>query len=75
MAGPEFMNATKDTTLDLLFGEQRKPAFELVQPGGAGRCEVEMIARVAGEPGFGGRRLVGGVVVEHQMNVEIGWLR
>ena len=27
---------------------------------------------MAGEPGFDGRRFVGGVVVEHQMDVEIG---
>ena len=27
---------------------------------------------MAGEPGFDGRRLVGGVIVEHQMDVEIG---
>ena len=29
-------------------------------------------ARVAGEPGFDGRRFMGGVIVEHQMDVEIG---
>src|SRR6516165_3569522 len=27
---------------------------------------------VAGEPGFDGRRFMGGVIVEHQMDVEIG---
>src|SRR6516162_10102774 len=51
--------------LILLVGEQRKPAFDLVEPGGAGRGEVEVIARVAGEPRFDGRRFVGGVIVEH----------
>ena len=58
--------------LDLLVGEPREPAFDLVKPGGAGRREVEVIARVAGEPGFDGRRFVGSVIVEHQMDVEIG---
>src|SRR6516162_7294510 len=42
------------------------------KPGGAGRREVQVIARVVGEPSFDGRRLVGGVIVEHQMDVEIG---
>ena len=33
---------------------------------------MKMIARVAGEPGFDRWRFVGGVIVEHQMDVEIG---
>ena len=61
-----------DAALDLLVGEESKPAFYLIEPGGAGRGEVEVIARVAGEPRFPGRGLVGGVIVEHQMDVEIG---
>ena len=61
-----------DAALDLLVSEQREPALDLVKPGGAGRGEVELMARVAGEPGLDGRRLVGGVVVEHEMNFEIG---
>ena len=70
--GLELIDAAMDAALDLLVGEQREPAFDLVEPGGAGRREVEVVARVAGEPGFDGRRFVGGVVVEHQMDVEIG---
>jgi hypothetical protein len=61
-----------DAALDLLVSEQREPALDLVKPGGAGRGEVELMARVAGEPGLDGRRLAGGVVVEHEMNFEIG---
>src|SRR6516164_1839519 len=71
--GLELIDAAMDAALDLLIGEQREPAFDLVEPGGAGRREVEVIARVAGEPRFDGWRFVGGVVVEHQMDVEIGW--
>ena len=61
-----------DAALDLLVGEESKPAFYLIEPGGAGRGEVEVIARVAGEPRFDGWRFVGGVIVEHQMDIEIG---
>src|SRR6516164_8278116 len=71
--GPELIDAAMDAALDLLIGEQREPAFDLVEPGGAGRREVEVIARVAGEPRFDGWRFVGGIIVEHQMDVEIGW--
>ena len=70
--GLEPTDAAMHAALDLLVGEQREPAFDLVEPGGAGRGEVEVIARVAGEPRFDGWRFVGGVIVEHQMDVEIG---
>ena len=70
--GLELIDAAMDAALDLLVGEQREPAFDLVEPGGAGRREVEVVARVAGEPRFDGWRFVGGVIVEHQMDVEIG---
>ena len=58
--------------LILLVGEQCEPAFDLIEPGGAGRGEMEVIARAAGEPRFDGRGLVGGVIIEHEMDVEIG---
>jgi len=60
----------RDAALDLLVGEPREPAFDLVEPGGAGRCEVEVVARVAGELSFD--RRCGGIVDEHQVDVEIG---
>lgn len=60
-----------DATLDLLVGEQREAAFNLIKPGDTGRREVQVIARVASRA-LTGRRLVGGVIVEHQMDVEIG---
>ena len=50
--GLELIDAAMDAALDLLVGEESKPAFDVVQPGGAGRGEVEVIARVAGEPRF-----------------------
>ena len=59
--GLELIDAAMDAALDLLVGEQREPAFELVEPRGAGRREVEVIAWVAGQPRFDGRRFVGGI--------------
>ena len=70
--GLEIADAVMDAPLDLLFGEESKPAFDLIEPGGAGRGEMEVIARAAGEPRFDGRGLVGGVIIEHEMDVEIG---
>ena len=70
--GLEIVDAAMDAALDLLVAEESEPAFYLIEPGGAGRGEVEVIARVAGEPRFPGRGLVGGVIVEHEMDVEIG---
>jgi hypothetical protein len=43
--GVELIDGAMDAALDLLVGEQREPALDLVKPGGAGRCEVEVIAR------------------------------
>ena len=70
--GLQFLDAAMNAALDLFVGEQREPAFNLVQPGSAGRREVQVIARVAGQPGPDRRRLVGGVIVEHQVDVETG---
>ena len=35
--GLEFVHAAMDAALDLLVGEQREPALDLVEPGSAGR--------------------------------------
>jgi len=63
--GLEVLDTAMDAALDLFVGEQREPAFDLIEPGGAGRREVHVITRMAGEPGCDRRRLVGGVIVEH----------
>ena len=70
--GFEIVDAAMDAALDLLVAEESEPAFYLIEPGGPGRGEVEVIARVAGEPRFHGWGLMGGVIVEQQMDVEIG---
>ena len=49
-------------------GEGGEEALDGVEPGGAGRGEVEGDARVAGQPGDHLRVLVGGVVVEDDVH-------
>jgi hypothetical protein len=46
----------------------RKPAFDEVQPRGAGRYEVAMVSRMGGEPGLDLRVRVRAVVIEDQVN-------
>src|SRR5262249_25799263 len=58
--------------LDLALGEQSKPTFDLVEPRSVGRSEVEMEPWALQQPAMHERRLMGGVVVEHQMDLEFG---
>ena len=60
-----------DPAPELFLGQEREEALDLVQPGSAGRREVDMPARMAGQPTLNGRRLVGCVVVHDQMDVEL----
>src|SRR5882672_8291926 len=57
---------------DALLGDFGEPAFHLVEPGGAGRREVQMIARPFFEPGGDFGRLMRAVVIEDQMHVATG---
>src|SRR5260370_1328575 len=61
--GFQGLHAPVGTPADLLIGEEAKPPLDLVQPGGAGRGEVQMDPGVPGEPPFDSRGLVGAVVV------------
>ena len=62
------MNASPELTI----GEQGKEAFDLVEPGRTGRRQMHMPARSAYEPIADQRRLVGCVIVDDQVHVEIG---
>jgi hypothetical protein len=46
--GFERGDAVVDAAADLSFGEQSEPAFDLIQPRGAGRGEVQMEPQVSG---------------------------
>ena len=51
------LDAVVGAAADQLVGEQAEPAFDLVEPGRAGRGEVQVEAGVAGQP-----RLIAGVL-------------
>ena len=51
---------------------QAEQAFDLVDPGGSGRGEVDVEPGVAGQPGVDLGGLVGGVVVADEVDVELG---
>ena len=61
----------KNATPQLLLGEQCKPAFDEVEPGGARRREVELKAWTLQQSALNGRSLVSTVVVEDQMDVKL----
>ena len=69
--GAQCGDAAIDSTPDLALCDEGEEAFDLIEPGGAGRGEVDMPARPFGEPVADQRRLVGGVVVDDEMDVEI----
>src|SRR6266508_4844558 len=52
-----------------LLGDPGKPAFDEVEPRGAGRCQMEMEPLVFRKPGLDGRMFVRAVVVADQMDL------
>ena len=60
--------AATDGTL----GDEGEEAFDLVQPGGICGREVNVPTRTAGEPSLDLGMLVRGVVVDDEMDVELG---
>jgi hypothetical protein len=54
-----------------LVGELGEPALDEVQPRARRRREVQLKARVGGQPALDLRRLVRRAVVEHQVDVQV----
>ena len=67
----EFNGAAMSAAADLALGERGEPALDLIEPGGRGRREVHVEARMASEPAFDRGSLVRAVVVHDQMHVEL----
>src|SRR3990172_2750068 len=73
MDGPlELASATMRAAPQLLFSQRGKPPFDQVEPGGACRREVHMVAWPLRQPLANGRRLVGCVVVENEGEIVVG---
>ena len=68
----QFAHAAKRAAPDRLLGDEPEPALDLVEPACVSGCVMDVIARVAGEPGFDLGMFVGGVVVGDQMDLEPG---
>src|SRR5581483_12312856 len=68
--GAQSLDAAIDAAPDLLVGDDREEAFDLIEPGRAGWREMDMPARPFGEPVADQRGLVRGVVVHDEMDIE-----
>ena len=69
----ELGNGGEDAASDAVLGDQAEEALDLIEPGGRGRGEVQVKARVLGQPCLNVAMLVRSVVVEDE--VEIAFLR
>ena len=68
--GFEFGHAVEHTAADGVSGDQAEEAFDQVDPGGRGGREMEVEAGMAFEPGLDLGVLVGGVIVDNQVQIE-----
>jgi hypothetical protein len=64
---------TKEPPPDGALSDQCEEAFDLIEPRSIGRCEVEAPTRTTGKPGSHLGVLVGGVIVDDEMDVEFCW--
>lgn len=69
----EHLHASVCPALDLLRGEPSEEALDHVEPGARRACEVQGKTGVAHQPVLNLRRVVGGVVVEDEVDGEVGW--
>jgi hypothetical protein len=53
--------------------DEGEEAFDLVELGGIGGCEMNVPTRTACEPSSDIGMLVGSAVVDDEMDVELGW--
>jgi hypothetical protein len=58
---------------DSALSDESEEAFDLVKPGGVGGREMNVPTRTACEPSSDLGMLVGGVVVDDEMDIELGW--
>jgi len=66
----EFGDGGEDAATDALLSDQAEEALDLIEPGGRGGGEVQVKAGVLGQPCLNVAMLVGGVVVEDEVEIE-----
>lgn len=69
--GFQVSNACEDTSIQRPSFQLRKQAFHCVQPGRAGRCEVQLEARMFFQPGLDRSGFVGRTVVQNHMEIQL----
>src|SRR5688572_5998121 len=67
--GAQLRNARVRSAFQGFLSEQAKKALDEVEPRRVGRSEMKLHPRVAKQPSLHGRRLVGGQIVQHDMDV------
>ena len=70
--GFEFFDGSKSFASDALLGDLGERTFNLIEPGGTRWGEVQVIMGSASEPMMRFGRLMGAVVIQHQMDFETG---
>ena len=68
--GAQSLDAAIDAAPDLLVGDEREEALDLIEPGRTGGREMDMPARPFGEPVADQWGFVRGVVVHDEMDIE-----
>ena len=68
--GLELGDAREGAASNAVAGDLGEEALDHVEPGSGGRREVEMETRMGPEPTLHGRGFMGGVVVDHEMEVQ-----
>ena len=68
----QFVDALEDAAADAFSGDLGKEALDHVEPRAGRRREVQMEARMPLEPALYRGGLVGGIIIDDQMQVEIG---
>jgi len=71
-ASNEFADAAEAAATNRLLSNEPEPAFDLVEPRGISRCVVDLEARPLGQPGAHLAMLVGSVVVDDQVHIQMG---
>ena len=66
----QVFDTPETTSANGLLGDESKPTFDLIEPGGVGRSVVDFEARSLRQPETYPGMFVGGVVVDNQMNVK-----
>jgi hypothetical protein len=68
----QITNAAEGSAADSFSCDFGKPAFDLIEPRRTGWREVQVIARSCSEPSLHGGMFMGAVIIQDQMDVQIG---